>query len=74
MGALVNPRKRRSLACVGAALAVQGGDGHLASAEHDVVFGRDAMVVELVQGRRLHLEPGFDAVAVARLVATLERL
>ena len=35
---------------------------------------RDAMVVELAQGRRLHLEPGFDAVAVARLVATLERL
>jgi hypothetical protein len=35
---------------------------------------RDAMVVELAQGRRLVLEPGFDPGAVARLVATLERL
>ena len=35
---------------------------------------RDHMVVELALGRRLHLEPGFDAGAVARLVATLDRL
>jgi transposase-like protein len=35
---------------------------------------RDAMVVELAGGRRVHLEPGFDAAAVACLVATLERL
>lgn len=35
---------------------------------------RDAMVVELAGGRRLHLEPGFDAGAVARLVGILDRL
>jgi hypothetical protein len=31
------------------------------------------MVVELSGGRRLTLEPGFDADAVARLVALLDR-
>ena len=34
---------------------------------------RDIMVVELSGGRRLTLEPGFDADAVARLVALLDR-
>ena len=34
---------------------------------------RDIMVVELSDGRRLTLEPGFDADAVARLVALLDR-
>ena len=33
---------------------------------------RDCMVVELAGGRCLTLEPGFDADAVARLVAVLE--
>ena len=33
---------------------------------------RDCMVVELVSGRCLTLEPDFDADAVARLVAVLE--
>ena len=31
------------------------------------------MVVELTSGRRLRLEPGFDADAVGRLVTVLER-
>jgi hypothetical protein len=34
---------------------------------------RDHMVVEVAGGRRLTLEPGFDADAVARLVAILDR-
>jgi|SaaInlStandDraft_3_1057020.scaffolds.fasta_scaffold122131_1 hypothetical protein len=34
---------------------------------------RDHMVVELGGGRRLTLEPGFDADAVARLVNILDR-
>ena len=35
---------------------------------------RDAMVVELARGRRLHLEPGFKALDIARLVDILDRL
>ena len=33
----------------------------------------EVMVVELTSGRRLRLEPGFDANAVGRLVTVLER-
>lgn len=37
-------------------------------------LARDHMVVELAHDRRLHLEPGFDRAAVARLLSILDRL